>query len=170
MITTRIMKYTIGIMMPVLLAAVALVAVPTAGAQMKSDMGTAPSANQTTGMVDSLKGIKIGMTANEVKDVLGKPKVTDATGMLFEMSNDESMQLKIKKGKTVTMIAVIYNGKDAEAPAATEIFGNDVIITPQENGNIYKRVRNSAAKYWIAYSRINLKDYAMTTITMQKIN
>ncbi|MEP7213233.1 MAG: hypothetical protein ABI791_09170 [Acidobacteriota bacterium] len=120
--------------------------------------------------VNDLKGISLGMTANEVKKTLGDPDTADATGMYFELKNGESLQLRLNAEKKVSMIAAMYTGKNAKAPEFTAVFGPDVKIEPGENGRLYKLVRYPASGYWVAYSRINSGDSAMTTVTMTKMN
>jgi len=127
-------------------------------------------AARSAGLVSDLKGISIGMTGDQVQKKLGKADVSDASGMLFELDDHQTLQVRLDNEKTVTMIAVVYNEKSSGVPEFTEILGSDVQVTPQENGNIYKMVRSPSAGYWVAYSRIKVGDGEMTTITMQKMN
>jgi hypothetical protein len=120
--------------------------------------------------IDDLKGISIGMSGDEVKKVIGKPDVSDASGMYFDLDNDEAVQIRLDADKKVAAVVVIYSGKEAEAPKIAEVFGPEVSVTPAENGNVYKLVRYPSKGFWIAYSRIKSKDNPLTTITMNELN
>jgi hypothetical protein len=116
-----------------------------------------------------VNGVTLGMTADDVKEKLGKPDAGDDTSLFYTLPNGESLQLKLDGDKKVSMVAAIYSGKDAKAPEPTEIFGPDASVQPQADGKIYKMVRYPAAGFWIAYSRLNLDGGTMTTVTIQKI-
>lgn len=121
-------------------------------------------------LVNDLKGIKLGMTAEEVKDQLGKAKVADDTGFYYIFSDDESMQIALDGDKKVRMVAAIYNGDEAKAPKYEDVFGSDAAVEKQPDGKIYKIVQYPDAGFWVAYNRMMVGDEPMITVTMQKIN
>ena len=123
-----------------------------------------------TPVLTDLNGISIGMTDDEVREKLGKPASSDATGMLFILDDGETIQIGLDSDKKVKMAAAIYSGKDSNAPEASKVLGTGAELKPQENGAIYKRVRYPSAGYWVAYSRLNLANGPMTTITIQKLD
>jgi hypothetical protein len=130
-----------------------------------------PAANKPAAAAfNNVKGITLGMTADQVTEKLGKPDTSDQTGMLFTLPNDQTLQLSLDADKKVRMIATVYSGKNAKAPEPVEVFGSGETVRPQADGRIYKLVRYPDAGYWIAYSRLNLESGPMTTITIQKIN
>jgi hypothetical protein len=122
-----------------------------------------------TPAISDLDGISIGMTADQVKEKLGKADSGDETGMYYSLNNGESMQLGLDSDGTIKMIAMIYSGKGTKAPEPSEVFGAENSVTPGSDGKIYKMVRYPSAGYWVAYSRLNLDAGPMTTITIQKI-
>jgi hypothetical protein len=124
----------------------------------------------STPVLADLNGISIGMTDDEVREKLGKPATADATSMLFILDNGETLQVGLDADKKVKMAAAIYSGKDANAPEASKVLGSSLEIQPASDGKIYKRVRYPSAGYWVAYSRLNLANGPMTTITIQKID
>jgi len=132
-----------------------------------------PNAQKTdvvTPAIDDIDGITIGMTADQVKEKLGKPDSGDETsGMYYTMSNGESMQLAFDTDKKVKMVAMMYSGKGVKAPEPTEVFGPQGTITPGADGRIYKMVRYPSAGFWVAYSRLDLDAGPMITVTMQKM-
>ncbi|MDQ4121239.1 MAG: hypothetical protein M3209_07320 [Acidobacteriota bacterium] len=121
-------------------------------------------------VVNNLKGITIGMTADEVKDKLGKAKVADANGLYYVFSDEESMQITLDPDKKVQMIATIYSGEETNAPKYEDVFGAEVAVEKQPDGRIYKLVQYPDAGYWVAYNWLMVGDKPMTTVTMQKIN
>jgi hypothetical protein len=129
------------------------------------------AAGQVTGpLVDDINGIALGMTADEVKDKLGKPDTGDAATMYYDLDNGLQVQLRLDADKKVAMVAGIYSGNRADAPEFGEVFGSDVQPTRQENGSVYRRVRYPSKGYWVAYSQLDLESGPMTTVTLQKIS
>lgn len=120
-------------------------------------------------LVDDINGITLGMTADDVKSKLGKPDTSDSATMYYDLDKGEQVQLRLDADKKVSMIAGIYTGKNADAPDFSEVFGPAAQPVPQQNGTIYKLVRYPSAGYWVAYSRLELDNGPMTTVTLQKI-
>jgi hypothetical protein len=119
--------------------------------------------------ISDLNGIRLGMTTDEVKAKLGKPDANDAVSMYYDLDNGQSLQLRLDGDKKVTMVALIYGGREAKAPAFAEVLGPEVPLITKENGSIYKQVRYPSEGYWVSYSRLDLETGPMTTVTMQKI-
>lgn len=120
-------------------------------------------------LVGDLKGVKLGMTADEVKKVLGSSDSSDANGMYFDLKNGESLQLQLGHDKKVNMIAMMYSGKDANAPDITAVFGPDAKAEPDASGRVYKLVKYPTAGYLLTYSHITAGDTPITTITITKL-
>ena len=143
---------------------------------MPQNTPVTPAATQTADkmtvsepLMTDYRGIKVGMTADEVRAKLNeKPKVADKTGFYYVFSDDESAQIALDKNKKVRVISVIYSGKNATAPKYEDVFGKDVVITPTTDGRIYKMMRYPDTGVLIVYSRA-AGDNPMTTITMQRM-
>jgi hypothetical protein len=119
--------------------------------------------------IDDVSGVSVGMTADEVKDKLGKPESSDASSMYYELDGSKTLRLRLDADKKVSLIAAMYMGNDANPPKVTDVFGPDVNIEPGENGSVYKMVRYPSAGFWVAYSRLNAGGDPLTTITIQKL-
>lgn len=130
--------------------------------------GQTPTPTPVEPFVTELRGVSIGMTRDEVKDKLGKPKVSDKAGMYFELAKNESAQIGIDAKGLVRTVALIYANGDSDAPKFEDIFGPDVAMVKKKDGSVYKLVRYRSAGFWIAYSRSAGKK-AMTTVTMRRI-
>ncbi len=108
------------------------------------------------------KGVRIGMSADEVRQKLGKPE----TQGFFLISDNETAQVFYDKDKKVNAVAVTYTGKGDALPTAVTVLGEDVLAA--EDGRVYKLVRYPAAGYWVAYSRSS-GDSPVISITMKKL-
>ena len=120
-------------------------------------------------LITDLKGVKIGMTKDEVKEKLGKPSTGDKTGLVYTISKIETAQIGLDSKGNVRTVALIYSDEDANAPKFADIFGPDVPMETKKNGSVYKLVRYPSAGFWIAYSRSIVDKKPLTTITMRKI-
>lgn len=115
------------------------------------------------------KGIKIGMTSDEVREKLDKkPKVADNDGLFYVFSDEESVQIGLDADKKVRVISIMYAGKNAEVPKYEDVFGKDIALSKTEDGRIYNLVRYPESGFWVAYSQ-TAGDNPMTTITIQKM-
>ena len=115
------------------------------------------------------KGIKIGMTSEEVRETIDKkPKVEDKDGFYYVFSDEETAQIGLDADKKVRVISVMYMGKDADVPKYEDVFGKDVAATETEGGGVYNLVRYPEAGFWVAYNRTT-GDNPMVTITIQKM-
>jgi hypothetical protein len=133
---------------------------------------TAPQVQQVPPqpLVSELKGIAIGMHADEVKTKLGKPKLSDATSLYYMFSDGESLQIALDDKEQVKMAAMIYLGNEADAPEFLEVFGPAVAQPALTDGRLHKLVRYPEAGYWVAYGYLTVEDEPMTTVTIQKIS
>jgi outer membrane protein assembly factor BamE (lipoprotein component of BamABCDE complex) len=119
-------------------------------------------------VLQDYKGVKIGMTQDEVRDKLGKPEVNDASGYFYIFSDEERAQIGFDAEKKVNMIAVFYSADHEKKPQFTDVFGPEAAAAAKPDGSVYNLVQYPQAGYWIAYSRLAGKD-ALVTVTMQKI-
>lgn len=120
--------------------------------------------------VSSLKGVSVGMTKDEVKEVLGKPKMSDKTSMNYTFSKTETAQIGFDEKGKVRTIAVIYTNGDETAPSFSDIFGPDVPLVEGKNGSEYKLIRYNKAGYYVAYSKTIVSKKPMVIVTMRKIS
>ena len=119
-------------------------------------------------VLQNYKDIKIGATADDVRDKLGKAEIDDKDGFYYEIDDDEMAQIRLDKDKKVRLISITYTSDNKNTPKFEDIFGTSVKAEPGADGMIYKLVRYPEAGYWVAYSR-TAGDKPTVTVTMQKM-
>lgn len=112
------------------------------------------------------RGVHIGMSATEVREKLGRPKVKDKTQDLFVFADNELAQIFYDAQENVYAISIDFTGRNNGAPTAREVFNEDVAA--KADGSMYRMKQYSDAGYWVSYNRTS-SDPAQVTITMQKI-
>ena len=170
---------------PVLLIAILLLFSPSISAQETASNQNAKSAaaNTTTTNEKSAKamnastpaavpvftdykGIRIGMSADEVRSKLDHLKEKAKDQDYFAFSDSESAQVFYDAQGKVTALSVIYMGDDSGAPKPQAVLGEEIQTKP--DGSMYELKRYPAAGYWVAYSRTAGKS-PIITVTMQKM-
>lgn len=119
-------------------------------------------------VLQDYKGIKIGMTASEVREKLGKAQSDDKDGFLYVFSDDESAQILVDGDQKVRTLSIMYGGDNQKPMKFEEIFGKDVEPEKQAGGAIYKLVKYEQAGYWISYNRM-AGDKPTTILVIQKM-
>jgi hypothetical protein len=115
------------------------------------------------------KGVRIGMTADEVRAKIDKkPKIEDKDGYYYIFSDNEALQIVLDEDKKVKVISVMYSGENSNAPTYESVFGKEVPLETAQDGRIYNLVRYPAAGYWVAYSS-SAGENPTVTITIQQL-
>ena len=167
-----------------LLTAILLLFSPSANAQETASNQNArsASANKTTTNDNSAKatnisaaaapvftdykGIRIGMSADEVRNKLDHLREKSKVQDFFVFSDAESAQVFYDAQGKVTAVSVTYMGDDSRAPKPLAVLGEE--IQAKADGSMYELKRYPAAGYWVAYSRTAGKN-PIVTVTMQKM-
>ncbi|MDT7808215.1 MAG: hypothetical protein QOJ70_2028 [Acidobacteriota bacterium] len=111
------------------------------------------------------KGVRIGMTTEEARKLLGNPTDKDDKQDLYSFNDNESCQVYYDATKKVFAISVSFLGGKS-IPAAKSVLGDEA--DAKQDGSIYKLIRFPKAGYWVSYTRTS-GDAPMTIIAMQKI-
>jgi hypothetical protein len=110
-------------------------------------------------------GVKLGMSANEVRQKLHELKNKSDAQDFFVLSDSQTAQVVYDSAGKVVTISVDYtNGSDAPSPEA--VIGE--AVQPRADGSVYQLKRYPQAGYWVAYSR-TAGDKPMVTVTMQRM-
>lgn len=136
-----------------------------AGIQRTSALNQASPASPDVPVYSEFMGVKLGMSANEVRQKLSEPKNKSDLQDFFVLSDSQTAQIVYDKEGNVTTISVDYT-KDSTAPTPESVIGEPV--QPRPDGSVYHLKRYAAAGYWVAYSR-TAGDNPIVTVTMQRM-
>ncbi len=118
-------------------------------------------------LMQDYKGVKIGMTADQVREKLGKPKTEDKEGFFYVFSDKETAQVLLGSDHLVNTISVTYSNDFHNPPTCEDVFGKGVEPETRPSGSLYKMIRFPKEGYWVAYSRL-AGDEPTVSITMNK--
>lgn len=141
-----------------LLAALALL--PAALAQ-----SGAPDKSKDEPPFSAYKGVRIGMTAEEARKLLGTPTDKDDKQDVYSFNENESCQVYYDETKKVSAVSITFLGGKS-VPTAKSVLGDDA--EAKQDGSIYKLIRFPKAGYWVSYTRTS-GDSPMTVIAIQKL-
>lgn len=110
------------------------------------------------------RGVRLGMSAAEVRAKLGRPSEKSDAMDFYVFSDRERARVYYTGGKASAVIAT-YVGKDAQAPTPASVLGTEVEAKP--DGSMYRMTPYPQAGYWVAYSRTP-GDSPLVIVTMQK--
>lgn len=111
------------------------------------------------------RGIKIGMSADEVRSKINGVKKGDGQDLLTSSEHESAQIYYDDKGK-VTAISIDYFGDNNGAPTPEAVLGAALQAKP--DGSMYQLNRYRDAGYWVSYNR-TAGDKPIVTITMQKM-
>jgi hypothetical protein len=113
------------------------------------------------------KGVRIGMSADEARKLLGSPTDKDDKQEVFAVSEEESCQVYYDAAKKVSAVSITYFSAKSSVPAPKSVLGEEPEAKP--DGSVYKLIRYPKAGYWVSYTRTS-GDSPMTIIAIQKID
>ena len=130
--------------------------------KVRASAATLPAAQQP--LFSEYKGIRLGMTADEVRAKLGTPTLKADDQDYYNFSDTESAQFAYDKTLKVVTISIDYTGQGT--PDYRNVVGPSV--EQLTDGSIHKLVRYPAQGFWVSYSR-TAGTPPIVTITIQKI-
>jgi hypothetical protein len=111
------------------------------------------------------RGVKIGMTAKEVRARLDGLKEGKRQDFLV-FSERESAQIYYDDQGKVTAISIDYFGDNTTPPGPETVLG--AALEAKADGSMYQLKRYPDAGYWVSYNR-TAGAKPIVTITMQKM-
>jgi hypothetical protein len=111
------------------------------------------------------KGVRIGMTAAEVRTKLGQAGMRVDDQEFYVFNDRETAQFAYDTANRVIGISVNYLG-GIGAPDYRSVVGPDINVKP--DGSMYKMVRYEQLGFWVSFSRTANNSVVMVTITIQK--
>ena len=149
-------------------ALTALALLLAASATLSAAQGPAPQAKQDAAEeppFHEYKGVRIGMTADEARKMLGNPTDKGDRQDYYALNDNETCEVYYDDAKTVYAVKITYLGGNA-IPEPKKILGIDA--ESKQDGSLYKMMRFPKVGYWVSYTR-TAGDSPMTLVTMQKI-
>jgi len=147
-----------------IVAGICLAANGTAFGQQTKTTNAAPNYAQQP-LYEAYRGVRIGMTAEEVHRKLGAPTHIAGNQDLYMISDNETAQIAYDNSHQVITISADYMG-GVGAPDYKAVVGPD--IETQADGSLYKIVWYKSAGFWVSYNR-TAGTLPFVTVTIQKI-
>ena len=110
------------------------------------------------------RGVRIGMTAVDVRTKLGEPVMKSAEQDYFVISPSETVQIAYQAEKVVT-ISTDYTG-GAGAPDYKSVVGDNLLQRP--DGSMFSMVIHNAQGFWVTYNK-SASTVPVVTITIGKM-
>jgi hypothetical protein len=168
--STLLMLLTITLILVVSVSTVSAQTTETESAQTQVAKASARNAATKVGanvpVFTDYRGVRIGMSAEEVRGKLDGLKDGGPAQDFFVFSKQESAQIYYDKDRKVIAISVDYFGADETAPSPTAVLGVELQAKP--DGSMYQLKRYPEAGYWVSFNR-TAGENPIITITMQKI-
>lgn len=111
------------------------------------------------------RGIRLGMTATEVRAKFGEPNLKGDDQDFYVFSETETTQFVYDAQHKIKAISVDYMG-GIGAPDPKTVVGGDLQVSP---AGLYKMVRYDNLGYWVSFNRTT-NSVVVVTITIQRIN
>lgn len=136
----------------------------SAAAQKPRTAVNAPVVTQQP-LYTEYKGVRLGMTVQDVRTKLGNPGFKDSEMDYYSFSDTETAQIVYDSERKVKMISVDYlNGTGA--PDHKTVVGGELETMP--SGALLKTVRYENQGFWVSYGR-TAGPVIIVTITIQKM-
>jgi hypothetical protein len=139
-------------------------------AKGQSRAPAAKSVRVHSGMQQSLyrdyRGVRLGMTATEVRAKLGEPIMKSNEQDYYILSPNETAQIAYDAFQKVVTISTDYTG-GIGAPDYTTVVGAGVLLQ-RPDGSLFRMVEYDAEGLWVSYNR-SAAIVPIVTITIQLI-
>jgi hypothetical protein len=113
---------------------------------------------------EEYRGVRLGMTAMDVRTKLGEPVMKSDDQDYFVISPSETVQVAYQAQKVVT-ISTDYTG-GAGAPDFKSVVGESLLQRP--DGSMFSMVLHNAQGFWVTYNK-SASTVPVVTITIGKM-
>ena len=135
------------------------------GARAQKASASAHAAAIQQPLYSEYKGVRIGMTAEEVRAKLGKPTLAADDQDYYIISQTETIQIAYDVAHKAKAISVDFLD-GVGAPDYKAVVGSDVQAKP--DGSMHKLITYESLGFWVSYNR-SAGGVTTVTITIQKI-
>jgi len=109
------------------------------------------------------RGVRLDMTAAEVRAKLGEPALKSDEQDFFVISANETAQIAYNAAQKVMTISTDYAG-GVGAPDYRSVVGEGMLLQ-RPDGSLFKMVMNDAERFWVTYSK-SATTSSIVTITI----
>jgi hypothetical protein len=158
-------NYMYGLMIVLAVALIGLgTSTPAQTSKSRAALTNNPPAAQQP-RYDEYRGVRLGMTVQEVRAKLGNSLLQDAELDYFVISDKETALIGYDSLHKVKAISVDYLGGTG-APEYKAVVGGELESRP--DGSMYRIVRYDDLGFWVSYNR-SAGPVVTVTITIQKM-
>jgi hypothetical protein len=111
------------------------------------------------------KGVRLGMTPQEVRAKLGNPVLKDEELDYFVFPDNVTAQIAYDGAHKAKAISVDFPG-GVGAPDYKAVVGNELDTRP--DGSMFKLIRYESLGFWVSYNR-TAGPTVIVTVTIQRI-
>ena len=97
------------------------------------------------------RGVRLGMTATEVRAKLGEPALKSDEQDFFIISANETTQIAYNAAHTVITISTDY-AAGVGAPDYKTAVGEGTLLT-RPDGSVFKMAMHDAERFWVTYNK-----------------
>ena len=150
-----------GLIVPIVFALVGL------GWSAEAAKAQKPRANATVQqpIFSEYKGIRLGMTAKEVRAKLGEPTLKGDDQDLYMISQTETAQFVYDRRQKTKAISIDYTG-GVGAPDPKTVVDGELEVSPRGH---YKMVRYNSLGFWVSFNR-TAGPVVVVSITIARID
>ena len=109
------------------------------------------------------RGVRLNMTAADVRAKLGEPSLKSDEQDFFVISANETTQIEYNAAHKVMTISTDYAG-GVGAPDYTSVVGEGLLVQ-RPDGSVFRMVMYDSERFWVSYNK-SVSTVAVVTITI----
>ena len=124
--------------------------------------GAVPGTQIQQPLYREYRGVRLGMTAVEVRAKLGEPAMKSDEQDFYVISAKETAQIVYDAGQKVVTISTDYSG-GVGAPDYKTVVGEELLQRP--DGSLFRIVFYNSERFWVSYNK-SASEVPVVTVTV----